>query len=101
MNTIDKSMPFCWANAKPLRDAVSELHHSTRTLHYHGLDMNDFDKSKGWTTLGIIDNFFLALRDVMFASANVQPVYGYVSAWIFSTPEMTSGGAGVSSHKQN
>lgn len=25
---------------------------STRTLHYHGLDMNDFDKSKGWTTLG-------------------------------------------------
>ena len=31
MNTIDKSMPFCWANAKPLRDAVSELHHRSST----------------------------------------------------------------------
>lgn len=48
--------------------------------------MNDFDKSKGWTTLGIIDNFFLALRDVMFASANVQPVYGYVSGLDFFHP---------------
>lgn len=31
MNTIDKSMPFCWANAKPLRDAISALHHRSST----------------------------------------------------------------------
>ena len=35
---------------------------------------------------GILNNFFLALRDVMVESANVQPVYGYVSGLDFFQP---------------